>query len=74
MKRSSVSSSNVIKTVALVLLMASAAVADVGEESEGPSLELLEFLGEWENGDGLSVDPFQLQDVEEDAILQLTDE
>ena len=34
----------------------------VQEDSRGPSLELLEFLGSWETDDGEWIDPSELDD------------
>jgi len=48
-------------TAALALLPLSEALAD-SQNSEKPSLEFLEFLGEFETEDGLWVDPLTLLD------------
>jgi len=34
-------------------------------EAEAPSMELLEFMGEWEGSDGQWQDPMQLVDVDD---------
>jgi len=34
-----------------------------GAEQDPPSIELLEFLGEWETRDGTLVDPTEFKDV-----------
>lgn len=34
-----------------------------GEEVDAPSMELLEYLGSWESGNGEWVDPMELVDV-----------
>lgn len=39
------------------------AEAGVEENMEFPSLELLEFLGEWETADGEWIDPEELDDL-----------
>ena len=36
--------------------------AEQREDADGPPLELLEFLGEWENRDGEWMDPLELED------------
>ena len=48
------------------------------EESEAPSLEFLEFLGDWETDDGEWIDPEELEQIaltdqeqeEEDTLIQ----
>jgi len=50
-------------TASLALLSATAALADT-HHSEKPSLEFLEFLGEFETQDGLWVDPLSLLDTD----------
>ncbi len=41
---------------------------------EAPTLELLEFLGEWETGDGQWLDPEDLEDEDFVKLLVLTDD
>ncbi len=48
----------------LTLLLIASAHAD-GSSTEQPSLEFLEFLGEFETQEGLWVDPLSLLDSEE---------
>lgn len=36
---------------------------DAGKEEELPSMELLEFLGEWETEDGEWIDPEELDEI-----------
>lgn len=49
----------------LGLCFAGAAQAAVEKSNDGPpSLELLEFLGEWQTSQGELIDPLQLQEVE----------
>ena len=55
-------------TILLLGLLGSPAFAQepeqVGtEESEMPSLELLEFLGDWETDDGEWIDPEELEQI-----------
>ena len=38
-------------------------VREESEESEMPSLELLEFLGDWETDDGEWIDPEELEQI-----------
>lgn len=47
----------------MFFLMSMAAVAVQGAEQDSPSLELLEFLGEWETENGRWVDPTEFKDV-----------
>lgn len=49
--------------MAMILLMNMSAVAVQGAEQDPPSIELLEFLGEWETRDGTWVDPTEFKDV-----------
>jgi hypothetical protein len=49
--------------MAMILLMNMGAVAAQGAEQDPPSIELLEFLGEWETRDGTWVDPMEFKDV-----------
>ena len=44
------------------------------DEDESPSLELLEFLGEWETSDGTWVDPSDLEDDDFAKLMSLTNE
>ena len=49
--------------VAMVVLMNMSAFIARGAEQDPPSIELLEFLGEWETQDGNWVDPTEFKDV-----------
>jgi hypothetical protein len=57
-----------MKTVELFALTLLATNAGAQEpprvDDAGPSLELLEFLGEWQTAQGDFIDPLQLQDSE----------
>ena len=55
-----------IASVWLLGLCFAGAVQAAAEKSNDPlpSLELLEFLGEWQTSKGEPIDPLQLQDVE----------
>lgn len=48
-------------------------LAPAGEqtaEPERPDMELIEFLGTWETGDGKWVDPMALKDIDEEALRE----
>ena len=47
----------------MILLINMSAFAVHGVEQDPPSIELLEFLGEWETQDGTWVDPTEFKDV-----------
>jgi hypothetical protein len=49
----------------VLLLLALLPVVSVAQEDEPPSLALLEYLGEWQDGEGNEIDPQAL------ALLQL---
>jgi hypothetical protein len=49
----------------VLLLLALLPVVSVAQEDEAPSLALLEYLGEWLDGEGNEIDPQAL------ALLQL---
>ncbi len=49
-------------------------LADSSEEDEAPSIELLEFLGEWETSNGEWLDPSLLEDEDVANLLRLTSE
>jgi hypothetical protein len=46
--------------------------AETQEDDEAPSLELLEFLGEWETSDGEWIDPEELEDDDFAKLMSLT--
>ena len=55
--------------VVLLMLIAITVVAD--DERSSPSLELLEFLGDWNDGEGESatwIDPMNFSEEEERAV------
>ena len=53
-----------ISVIALCLLVAALPVhAEQAQETELPSDELLDFLGQWEQVDGEWLDPTQLQEI-----------
>ena len=58
------------KVVCLYLLMGAATV--YAEEAQAPSMEFLEFMGEWETSDGQWQDPIELSKMD-DAELQQSD-
>ena len=49
--------------MAMILLMNVSTIPAQGAEQGSPSLELLEFLGEWETENGKWVDPTEFKDV-----------
>jgi len=51
-----------------------AGTAEPAEGDDSASLELLEFLGEWETSDGTWVDPSVLEDDDFIKLMSLTDE
>lgn len=51
--------------VAWSLAMALLVTADAGASEEAPSVELLEFLGSWEDGNGQWIDPLELLPAED---------
>ncbi len=64
--------------VLLVMILISqslqAETAETQAGDEAPSLELLEFLGEWESSDGEWVDPADLEDDDFAKLMSLTGE
>ena len=48
--------------------------AETEANEEIPSIEFLEFLGEWEDSDGEWLDPEELEDEDFAKLLRLTDE
>ena len=52
--------------IALIIILLSIAFdAKAASENTNPSMELLEFLGEWQTKDGDWVDPMRFLDVSE---------
>ena len=52
--------------IALIIILLSIALdANAANENTNPSMELLEFLGEWQTKDGDWVDPMRFLDVSE---------
>lgn len=50
--------------IALVIILLSIAIdANAASDDSNPSMELLEFLGEWQTKDGEWVDPMRFLDV-----------
>lgn len=54
----------------LLMLGCLAVTAAYAEEVEPPSMEFLEFMGEWEGTDGQWQDPMQLVDMDDAALQQ----
>jgi hypothetical protein len=48
--------------------------AETQNEEEIPTIELLEFLGEWQENDGEWLDPEELEDEDFANLLRLTSE
>ena len=53
---------------ALLLVLTPVAPRASAEDEQQPSLELLEFLGEWETEDGVWIDPLSLLETEESDL------
>ena len=58
----------------LMILFSPLIQAQTQENDDTPSLDLLEFLGEWETGDGEWLDPAQLEDNDFAKLMSLTDD
>lgn len=62
--------SPLVRALAVVMVAFSIPLPAKEPESEpSPSLELLEFLAEWETADGEWIDPAMLQDKALDPVL-----
>ena len=60
-----------VNWLAMVICCASPVVhADSVSENDQPSMELLEFLGDWETKDGSWVDPMQLDEMLDPNLAQ----
>ncbi|MGD8559676.1 MAG: hypothetical protein PVF34_06645 [Gammaproteobacteria bacterium] len=58
--------------VLLIILLAVAFHAEAGTEDK-PSMELLEFLGEWQTKEGEWVDPMRFMNIDEKDLKQGSD-
>jgi len=58
----------------LMILHSPVLQAETQQDDDAPSLELLEFLGEWETGDGEWLDPEDLEDEDFAKLISLTNE
>jgi len=58
----------------LMILFSPLLQAQAEQEDEIASLDLLEFLGEWETGDGQWLDPADLEDNDFAKLMSLTEE
>ena len=56
--------------VAVFLLLVTIALDARAESDEKPSMELLEFLGEWQTKDGEWVDPMRFMNVSDSDLDQ----
>ncbi len=56
------------RVIMLLLISQSTALAESPVSDDLPSLDFLEFLGEWETGDGEWVDPAMLESDEFDNV------
>ena len=50
--------------IGLLLISAAAQAAPESSNEPPPSVELLEFLGEWQTKQGQPIDPFDLQEAQ----------
>ncbi len=57
-----------------IVLLSLAFESKAADEQDTPSMELLEFLGEWQTKDGDWVDPMRFLDVQEDDLKTATSE
>lgn len=57
-----------------IVLLSFAFESKAADEQDTPSMELLEFLGEWQTKDGDWVDPMRFLDVQEDDLKTATSE
>ena len=58
---------------ALFLLLLTIAIDAKAASDDKPSMELLEFLGEWQTKDGEWVDPMRFMDVDDEDLKQDSD-
>ena len=58
----------------MMIMLSPLLQAETEGNEEAPTLELLEFLGEWETSDGQWIDPAVLEDEDFANLLRLTDE
>jgi len=58
----------------LMIQFSSILQADSQQEGAVPSLDLLEFLGEWESSDGEWLDPAELEDNDFAKLIESTDD
>ena len=56
------------RVIMLLLISQSTALAESPVSDDTPSLDFLEFLGEWETSDGEWVDPAMLESDEFDKV------
>ena len=56
--------------VAIFIILLSLAFSAKAANDDKPSMELLEFLGEWQTKDGEWVDPLRFLDINEDDLRQ----
>ena len=54
--------------LALIVLLVSVALDASAASDENPSMELLEFLGEWQTKDGEGVDPMRFLTVKDSDL------
>ena len=60
--------------VLMMIIFSPLLQAETQRDEESPTLELLEFLGEWETSDGEWLDPTELEDDDFAKLMSLTDE
>lgn len=54
----------------LILLVTLSATLAYAEEAQAPSLDFLEFMGEWETTDGQWQDPIEFSAIDETELQQ----
>ena len=57
-----------IPVAIFIILLSIAFDANAANDDESPSMELLEFLGEWQTKDGDWVDPMRFLDVSDEDL------
>lgn len=63
----------VLIPIALFIVLLSIAFdSNAASSDDIPSMELLEFLGEWQTKDGDWIDPMRFLDIQEDDIAKAT--
>ena len=58
--------------ILILMILFSPLIQAQTQDDDTPSLDLLEFLGEWETSDGTWLDPAQLEDNDFARLMSLT--